>query len=261
MMKRLVFAIALFACACAPPAQQATTASSASAARAEALRERDGRLCTEDRVWCVRSADDSRDETLTAVTYDSGGAIRDVAVFRFDKTHSHGVWPRILRLADGSVIVGLTTRREDVYSGGGGYQTDVALFRFEPSDSFTEDDMPEPVAALPLAAEFSVRACFDAEDEAARRGTCTDDYGFDADITLEQDATESPPPLVIVAEATTYPGRRSRSTDSTGQPPLNADDLVTVRDPGCSYRRTLYWRGDRYVPDQPLPACEDYKTQ
>ncbi len=263
----LVAALAVTACSPAPPATSTANAP-APIARIEVLSERaESGFCTRDAEWCVKTAGSMEGGQFTTVTYTHDGVANDVAATLATDGLLHPPWQRIIRVSDGSVIVGITTRREDMYSGGGGFQTDVALYLVRPTDQPNRNDTKDAMApvspALPLSAEFSIRACFTPEDEAARRGACTDDYGFDADITLADPIFDNPPALVIITQATTYPGARSRSSDSTQAPPLGPNDLVTVRDTVCSYHRTLAWdtASGRYVLDQALPACEDYKTQ
>ena len=66
--------------------------------------------------------------------------------------------------------------------------------------------------------------------------------------------------LGVETIATTYPGRRSRSEDSREGRPLRQQDLAYWRDPVCSYTRRYRFdaAAGRYLPESPVPACDDY---
>ena len=108
---------------------------------------------------------------------------------------------------------------------------------------------------VPTDAAIDIRACFSRADTRARHDACSDQYNFTGRLSVDNSA--SPAKLVLVTEATTYPGHLSRNEDNTHA--LAASDLKTVRDETCSYRR-VFTRGPNgaYTPDQALPACEDY---
>jgi hypothetical protein len=70
------------------------------------------------------------------------------------------------------------------------------------------------------------------------------------------------PTLHYQTRATTYPGRRSRTEDSTRGPPLRRSDLVHWSDPDCSYTRIFTYdpAARRYRPDSPLPPVTIIST-
>jgi hypothetical protein len=112
---------------------------------------------------------------------------------------------------------------------------------------------------MPLDASSMVRACFDEADETQRAGACHDEYRFVSRISLNEGVAEGAPQIVLETAAGSYPGRVTRSADSTEAPALTQADLVWAQDSTCSFRRT-YSRGadGLYTPDQALPPCADY---
>lgn len=259
-MKRLMILAALLAAACAPtkaqpeapPAPLEVTLPMADAAgnRMEALIEQNGRWCSGDGAWClVRNAADVQiihgDTTTELLTFDEG-------------TGAPEVWPVIVRNGrdDTSVLFGLKWTGHDMFSGGGAAVGRVTLYRFEPG-------APGATEALtfPSNSDISIRACFDEDDTRARRDACADQYTFIGQLSLDTENAASPARLVLQTFATTYPGPRSRMSDSTQDAPLQASDLVVTPDEECSYRRTLTFNGASYDYDTPPPACEDYQLQ
>jgi hypothetical protein len=107
--------------------------------------------------------------------------------------------------------------------------------------------------------QADIRACFSQADTAARRDACSDQYNFSGTLAIDPTVTSGAPHFVLSTEATTFPGKRSRSEDSTQAPPLTTADLTTVTDATCTYRRVFAPNAAGvYAPDSPLPACGDY---
>jgi hypothetical protein len=206
-------------------------------------------LCTSDAAWCAT-------KTPQADGYVFSFHHRPVATWRTSDT-GPDLWTKIIRtpLSDGGedVLVGIATPQTQAYSGGGAQAVQVALYPL--SSRSQAGSWPQPALTIPTDAEIDIRACFSRADERMRRGACSDQYNFTG--TLSLDNSVSPAKLVLVTQASTYPGHLSRTEDNTH--PLAASDLKTVRDETCSYRR-VFSRGPNgaYTPDQPLPACEDY---
>lgn len=259
-MRSLVIAAALLAGACTPPAvetpddaapHRAVTLPMADAAgnRMEALTERNGRLCTSDGAWCVETGAPS------GAVFADGAAAPAGALPLGDDTSS-SVWPVIVRSGgDESVLLGVTKAQTEMYSGGGGNISHVTLYRV------ARGAEPAEVLTFQSSGSFSIRACFDEEDRQARRDACSDEYIFSGDLSLDESNASGPARLVLQTTATTYPGQRSRLSDSTTEAPLQESDLVTASDPNCSYRRVLTFNGAAYEYDAPPPACEDYQFQ
>lgn len=258
-MKRLmIVAAALLATACTPPAPQGATPhegvtlpmADAAGNRMEALSEQSGRWCSSDGAWCVvKNAAD--------VQIVHGEVSTQVLVFD-PETNPPEVWPVIVRNGrdDDSVLVGLSWPSNEMYSGGGANASHVTLYRFEPG----AQDAPA-VLRFPSGASISIRACFDEDDRVARRDACSDEYIFGGDVALDETNTSGPARLILQTTATTFPGVRSRDSDSTQEPPLQESDLVAAPDADCSYRRVLTFNGEGYDYDTPPPDCDDYWLQ
>lgn len=256
-MKRLMIAVAaVLMSACTPPAQEeaaapelpAVTLPMADAAgnRMEVLTEQDGRWCSGDGVWCVTRGE-------SAVTFTRNGA--DTELLTFDEsTGTPEVWPVIVREPnDASVVIGLGWTQSQMYSGGGGDATKMTLYRITQGSAL----IPE-VGTWPSRANITIRACFDEDDQRARREACVDDYSFVGQLALDTENASGPPRLLLSTLATSYPGVRSRSSDSTTDAPLQESDLFIARDDTCSYRRAMVWDEESFAYDSEPPACEDY---
>lgn len=248
-MKRLLICLALLG-ACAQQPAEVDTGPLADLApvslpvadqagnRMEALTQNGGRWCAADAAWCVET-DETGARAINGATTIALGEPADV-------------WPNIIRNADGSVVVGLIRTQNQMYSGGGGEGSEVALYSIANS-------IGQEAGALPYHGSLMIRACFDEEDQRARREACVDQYDFATRISLNEGASSGPAQILLETAATTYPGRLNRNEDSTEAPPLQASDLVRWVDPTCSYRRTYIQGADgRYAPDQPLPDCSQY---
>ncbi|MGQ0531438.1 MAG: hypothetical protein ACT4OF_01945 [Caulobacteraceae bacterium] len=261
-MNRFVIAAAFLACACTPPAAEnaqdtaepslppvTLPVADRAGNRMELLTQSGERWCTADSAWCATTLDDSalsivhRDGSATTIT------VTDVA-----EGDSWELWPQIIRVgrSDDSVLVGVTRSTRQMYSGGGGEASQLALH------SVTGGAANE-VVRMPLSASATTRACFGEDDEAQRAGACHDEYAFVTRIGLDEGVAEGPPRILLETAAGSYPGRVTRNADSLEASALQPADLVWWRDETCSYRRT-YTRGadGLYAPDQPLPACADY---
>jgi len=256
-MKRLmVAAVAVLVSACTPPTQNEASApelaavtlpmADAAGNRMETLTEQDGRSCSGDGAWCVTRGE-------TAVTFTRGGV--DTELLTFDEsTGTPEVWPVIVREPnDASVVVGLGWSESQMYSGGGGEATKVTLYRITQGSAL----IPE-VGTWPSRANITIRACFDEDDQVARAQACVDEYNFEGRLALDTNNASGPPRLLLSTLATSYPGVRTRSSDSTAQEPLQLSDLVIARDDACSYERVLAFDGESFAYESDPPTCEDY---
>ncbi|WP_395645684.1 hypothetical protein [Terricaulis sp.] len=258
MTRALALALVLAACttmaddepsnghAAAPPT---VAASDRGGNRLEVLEHRNGRSCTPDNAWCVAPSGEffnMRNGGSTVVT----GATRE------EETQS--TWPFAIRRANGHVIMGIVFTTSEMYSGGGATASVITLY-----DIASGQDAATPVVSLPYGGSASIRACFDEEDRRARREACSDEYEMSGSINLDATSTGAWPRLIFTTDAWTYPGRVSRSEDSTQAPPLTRADLVWAHDEACTYRRVLTYApgAEGYAPDAPLPECSDYLTQ
>jgi hypothetical protein len=255
-MKRLPICVAAaLVCGCSPPVAKtdgpAVDAPMADAAgnRMGALSENAGRWCSGDGVWCVVAEEDS------AVVSRGGETAATIPVTDIGEGNSWEAWPHVIRVGrnDESAIVGVVSVDRQMYSGGGASARRVSLFEVAAGQ-----EAQQVLEGIPISAEAMIRACFTEEHTAARQDACHDEYGFTGTITLDPDVAQGPPRLILTTEATSFPGQRTRNSDSTTEAPLQQSDLVRWRDDTCSYRRVATREGASYVWDAPLPACADY---
>ena len=167
-------------------------------------------------------------------------------------------WTGLIRLGDGGALAGVQVETRSMYSGGGGQATELRLYRLDARG----DAASTPVLSLPIQGSLMIRACFSEQDMTQRAGACHDEYGFEGVLTVEAGAGETLPVLTYATTATAYPRGASRSEDSLEKPPLKPADLITVRDPKCSFTRrfTFDAAAGEYRPDRKLPDCSDYTT-
>jgi hypothetical protein len=250
-MKRLMIAAAALLSACTPPATKSedlppadAPVADAAGNRIEALTENNGRWCSGDGVWCVAITGGN------AVVTHSDAQLASLTVGEAE------VWPHIIRVGrdDASALIGLVAIDRQMYSGGGASARFMTLFEVAPGQ-----EAEQLLGGIPIAAEALVRACFTEEHAAQRQDACHDEYDFNGTISLDPAVSEGPPRLILTTEATSFPGQRTRATDSTAQAALNPDDLTRWRDPVCSYSRWASRGADGgYVWNEPLPPCADY---
>jgi hypothetical protein len=234
-------------------------------ARERQLRNRN---CTDDRSWC---ADFRRDGP-------GGGWMLHILVRGPDpdappRQHAYPLpqalccagpgalnfmmWDEIVREPRGSALVGIVFGREVRGEGSfRSYQRQLHLLRVPPEDG----GPPVPVLDAPLSGVVDQPVCASAEDPRSRGYDCVDSFRFSTLFTLVPSiGPVEPPDLIMVAEATTMPGLRTRAEGPVRRGPVEriAD---AVRDPACTYTRSFYFdeaRG-RYLPDAPLPDCRSY---
>lgn len=216
------------------------------------VRSKGAPFCTADGAWCV-AATSEEGETLV-VTAKGREAARLVTEADPDReTPKLAPMPAVLRLKDGSVLVGALATWTAGYSGGGGAYTEQRLMHVAPGRA------PVTVLAVPLRGDLLIRACFSEEDVEKRRAACHDEYRLEA--RLEADGpSDTPPPLRLTTKAGSFPRGVGRDKDSSENPPLKPEDLVWEQDAGCSYERRFRFdpAAGRYVTDAALPACEQY---
>lgn len=221
--------------------------------RLEPLTLADDRACTADGAWCVGLVQD--EEPVVRPIVRAAGDLPPGLEASDDAVETFQPWFRLARLSDGGFLAGVEVGFSSMYSGGGGQATELRLYRLDARG----DAGTTPVLTLPIRGSLTIRACFSEEDMKQRAGACHDEYGFDAVLTAAGEAGDMPV-LDYVTTATAYPRGASRSEDSLEKPPLKPADLVTVRDPKCSYSRrfTFDAAAGEYRPDSALPDCSDY---
>lgn len=209
--------------------------------RLEALIQLGTRWCNEDSSWCVEG---TAEGVPTRVVSGPNSAA-------LPGGEDEALWPYVIRVGN-SALVGVLTRQSQMYSGGGGEAKQLALYEVTGSSA-------RAAGTMPYSGDVMIRACFTEANEEQRAGACQDQYSFVSRLTLDDAVTSGPPRLVLETQAGTYPGRLSRSEDSTEGPDLTAADLVWWIDEGCSFRR-VYARdaNGAYIANEALPTCEDY---
>jgi hypothetical protein len=218
--------------------------------------------CTVDRHWCARirpaEGPDEIDawylDVFEGAPADPSGSGRSHALSNLDDA-TPSIQPGAFVTADGALIVRVQRDRRTMFSGGWASASFVELVQAPSGDGAVEG-----LLLVPARGGIGIRACFDEEDMRNRREACHDEYQFDGTLTLDPAVRAGPPRFLVETRARSYPGRRSRSEDSTQAPPLRPSDLVWADDPVCSYRRvfTADPGSGRYAPDAPLPPCDDY---
>jgi hypothetical protein len=215
-------------------------------------------LCTADAKWCAEISRDVDSDESELHVFKGLPPSDQPLIHALTKTDDEdfALWPKIIRLADGGLMIGVEHQARTSYSGGGGSASTLELIRVNLADP----EAGKTVLTLPIAASLMIRACFSEKDQDLRRGACHDEYGFGAELALDPKTAAGPPRLVVETEATAFPAGSSRDGDSTTRGRLRKSDLVTAHDPVCSYRRimTLDPKTDVYAPDTPAPNCEAY---
>ena len=221
--------------------------------RLEPLTLAGDRACTADGAWCVGLVQD--EEPIVRPIVRAAGALPPGLEASAGAVETFQPWTHLARLSDGDFLAGVEVGFSSMYSGGGGQATELRLYRLDANGDAGES----PVLVVPIRSSLSIRACFSEEDMRQRAGACHDEYGFDAVLTAAGEAGGMPV-FDYVTTATAYPRGASRSEDSLEKPPLKSADLVTVRDPKCSYRRRFTFDAvaGEYRPDSALPDCSDY---
>lgn len=217
--------------------------------------------CTLDRHWCarIRPAEGPHEidawyvEVFEGAPADPNAAGRSHALSDLDDA-TPSIQPGAFATADGAFIVRVQRDRRTMFSGGWASASAVELVRAPGGDGPVEG-----LFLVPTRGVIGIRACFDDDDFRNRRGACHDEYEFAGTLMLDPAAREGPPRFLFETRARTYPGRRSRSRDSTDAPPLRRGDLAWATDARCSYRRVFVAdpATGRYAPDAPLPDCDD----
>ena len=218
---------------------------------------RSQRHCTAGRAWCAELSREGESGAWGLDIFEGRAAPARRLVLSGQEAGdtSFGFWNRVTREAGGAVLIAVQRTRRTGFSGGGASATSILLVRAEPGAASAAE-----VLDVPLRGGAMIRACFGPRDSRARAGACHDEYELSGNFLLDLETRAGRPRFILTASARTYPGRVSRSEDSTTAPRLRRSDLVWGADPACTYRRTLAFdpAAARYVPDAPLPACGDY---
>ncbi|MEW6539771.1 MAG: hypothetical protein AB1448_14400 [Pseudomonadota bacterium] len=231
-----------------------------SGAGIEPLTLADDRACTADGTLCVRLTQQARDgEPVFNPVVRAPAALPTGPKEASGEVETYRPWSGLIRLSDGGFLAGVEREASSLYSGGSGHATELRLYRLDAEG----DAASAPVLSVPIQGAVMIRACFTEEDMKRRAEACHDNYSFKGVLAVEAGVEEGGlPVLTYETTATAYPRGASRSEDSSEKPPLKPADLVTSRDPRCSFSRrfTLDAKTGEYRPDTPLPDCSDYTT-
>jgi hypothetical protein len=208
-----------------------------------------GRLCSDDRRWCVvpPEAEDgtlyvdvgTKGESYWSLPEGDGSAYRLV--------------PAIAPLKAGSALLLMEASRSVGYSGGGGDFKTWVVLHVAPDGAIT------PALRAPISGSLMIRACFSDKDMEQRLDACHDEYEMTGTIAL-RDNGAAMPSIRYVTGARFFPRTIRRGVDSLSLPPLKKEDLVWAADPACSYDRTFTWdqANGQYASSAPLPDCSEY---
>lgn len=216
------------------------------------------RACTANGALCVGLHPQTRDgEPVFTPVVRAPDALPAAPNEATGEVENYKPWNGLIRLADGGFLAGVEMESRSMYSGGGGQATELRLYRLDAEG----EAGAAPVLTVPIQGSLMIRACFSEEDMTQRAGACHDEYSFAATLTAS-DAADAMPALTYETTATAYPRGASRSEDSLEKPPLKPADLITVRDPKCSFTRrfTFDAAAGEYRPDRKMPDCSDYTT-
>lgn len=233
----------------------------------------DTRLCLPDRGLCLGLSEPETGATRELLIYRgerAGVADRRLPLpYGLDSQDTLTLWTTVVRLAwdsetaDGShsLLIGVITRQDAMYSGGGGATRRLHLRQITWGQGLPFMDRGE-VVSLPWQSSLMIRACFNERDSDRRRGACHDEYAFGARITLADNDGGALPALRYQTQATTYPQTARRWEDSSTSARLTSADLSHWRDPECSYTRTLHYNPatERYEMERTAPDCSSYTT-
>ncbi|WP_404416460.1 hypothetical protein [Brevundimonas vesicularis] len=226
--------------------------------RIEPLTVVEGRACTADAALCVGLTQQMHDgEPVFTPVVRAPDAVPAAPREATGEVETYRPWHGLIRLSDGGFLAGVEKEGSSLYSGGSGQATELRLYRLDAEG----DAASAPVLSVPIQGAVMIRACFTEEDMKRRAEVCHDNYSFKGVLTVEAGVDEGGlPVLTYETTATAYPRGASRSEDSSEKPPLKPADLVTSRDPRCSFSRrfTLDAKTGEYQPGSPLPDCSDY---
>lgn len=221
-------------------------------------KDNSAKSCNADKSWCVTLLEGEDD--VPALLVDDGGVQQNIPLpglpeeGGFDHSFDN-LWSSRIPLAGaGGSLFGVVREHKTMYSGGGGHAGRLTLYRT------SRDTKAVTVLTVPWDSGLLIRACFNDRDIRQRRGVCHDEYEYTAKFEVMASGVGDMPDLRYTAEATSFPGKVSRSEDSLAGPRLKKKDIVHARNEECSFTRTFSFdmQSKQYVPDEPLPECGDY---
>lgn|GEM_PF-5265890 len=160
-----------------------------------------------------------------------------------------------------AVIIGIEAWKHIGYSGGRASKATLSLYRIDGAG--TTGAVARQVLSVPLSAEQSIRACFNAKDEKARHNACLDLTSVEAMLVLDPDNAEPMPAMIYRVATGSYPSDIPFREVEDQPKKLTQQDLIPARHPVCSYERKLAWNPatSRFEFDQPAPDCQIFGLQ
>ncbi|QNA84953.1 hypothetical protein G4G27_13825 [Sphingomonas sp. So64.6b] len=221
--------------------------------------------CTADRKRCAQLSRDVDANVWTLHVFDrmpppqGATPITSFALPGESGDAQVAIWPKLVVLAQsGSVMIGVETTLSTSFSGGGASSTTLRLIAL---DSKLGNALS--VLNVPSGGSAMIRACFGEKDMKQRAGACHDEYAFDGTLAIDPTVSSGPARFIFTTRAKSYPGRVTRQADSLAAAALRKKDLKWAVDPVCSYRRVFALNDESgdYVPDKPIPPCDDYRVE
>ncbi|HEX8639556.1 MAG TPA: hypothetical protein VF704_00200 [Allosphingosinicella sp.] len=214
--------------------------------------------CTADRSRCARLRGGAGPGAWRLELTVAGAPTAAVAVPVLDDENAgYSVWPHLIVEAGGALLVGVQQSRAMSFSGGGSSATRLLLYRVEPGGGAAL------VLDVPVGGRGLYRACWRENDERRLGGACREEFEFDGELGLDPAPGGDRARLILTTRARTWPGPQRLGDDggeSAGAGEPGPPEQVWAPDAACSYRRVFAFSEaeGRYLPDQPLPTCEDY---
>lgn len=206
------------------------------------------RFCTPARRLCVSVR---RAKGWALDVAESGGTTRTVAVWpaSADGTY-YGLYGLVFAEAGGAWLIGV--EREAHAENGRGWSsvTTLSLFRLAPRGGEAHR-----ILDTPLAGFRSNHLCPTVHGRGPIPLGCFRDYRLESIFMMDRENVAGPPRFVLQSRADIFPGPHRPGPGSGARPAI-----MTESDSLCSYRRVFIVDASsgRYVPDTPLPACDDY---
>src|SRR5436190_72503 len=148
------------------------------------------------------------------------------------------VWDEIVREPRGWALIGIVFGRETRGEGAfQSYQRRLHLVRVPRENG----GVPVPVLDAPLSGVVDQPVCRSAEAQPPYDYDCVDTFYFSTLFTLVPSiGPVEPPNLIMIAQATTMPGLRSRANGPVMRGPVERVG-DPMHDPACTFTRSYYF--------------------
>ncbi len=220
--------------------------------------------CTADKNLCLLMTKTGEENTGTLMVKIKSGTGVSTAQIDIPSSLTDydnvSFWPQIIPLGGQSALIGIIEHHSTMYSGGGGSSDQLHLFKIRYAGGVAQ--LGNSLSTLPMRASLFIRACFSEKEYIINGDACHDDYQYKATLTALQKSMSPDgwPTLKYTSIATTFPRTSRRSRDNSKDRHVRKADLITWKDPKCSYSRQLRYNAatQQYEMNQPAPECSDY---